>query len=227
MNTSEHEELLLIAALQELARAQVSEADEGRLASVYDRHASGKKVGAEDVAYVLSLSSVVDRMKSGPAIAVPEALKAAVGRYFAAEKRALEKKKPGSIIVRLGAGLELVASTLMGLEPVFVAVTPTRRSGVETARRLTMNEALQGGGLIEYSILRSTEDTVMISLLFQDLKEPLTVRLSENGRPISSQTVRDATGRIHFDGLTAGDYTIEMSGSMDRTFTLRLLGPAE
>ncbi|WP_157135052.1 hypothetical protein [Leptonema illini] len=93
MNTSEHEELLLIAALQELARAQVSEADEGRLASVYDRHASGKKIGAEDVAYVLSLSSVVDRMKSGPAVAVPEALQAAVGRYFAAEKKGARKKE--------------------------------------------------------------------------------------------------------------------------------------
>jgi len=87
MNTSEHEELLLIAALQELAQEQVSEADEGRLASVYDRHASGKKIGAEDVAYVLSLSSVVDRMKSGPALAVPEALQAAVGRYFEAGSR--------------------------------------------------------------------------------------------------------------------------------------------
>lgn len=227
MHLSKHEELLLIAALQELAREQVSLADEGRVASVYDRYASGQRIGTEDVARVLSLSSIFDRMKSGPDLVVPDALQAAVGRYFAAEKRALEKKKPGSIVVRLGAGLELVASTLMGLEPVFVAVTPTRRSGVETARRLTMNESLEGGGFIECSILRSTEDTVMVSLLYQDLKEQLTVHLCENGRPISSQTVREAGGRINFDGLTAGEYTIEMSGSIDRSFTLRLLGPGE
>jgi hypothetical protein len=67
----------------------------------------------------------------------------------------------------------------------------------------------------------------MISLLFQDLKEPVTVLLSENGRPISSRTVRDAAGRIHFDGLTPGEYTIAMGGSMERSFTIRLLGPSD
>lgn len=225
---SEHRELLLIAALQELSRQRIPDGDEGRMAAIYDRYAAGKKIDQEDLAYVLSLASAVDRMKE-VRHPVPEALQAAVNRYYEAEKRdqGQGKKETGSIVVRLGAGLELIASTLKGLEPVFVAVTPTRRAREATASRLTMNEALQGGGLIEYSIMRSTQDTVMISLLFQELKEPLTVRLFENDRPISSQTVRDATGRIYFDELSPGEYTIEMSGSMDRSFTLRLLGPSD
>jgi hypothetical protein len=231
MEILNEEELLLLGAFQELSRLQVPESEEGRIAAIYDRYASGKAINPDDVACVLALASSLNRLKSATYLPVPEALTAAVERYFEAEKKARERKtrkeKEGSILVRLGAGLELVSSTLLGLEPVFVAVTPTRRSGAEPARRLTMNESLETGGFIEYSILRSGENKVMISLLFQDLKEPVTVLLSENGRPISSRTVRDAAGRIHFDGLTPGEYTIAMSGSMERSFTIRLLGPSD
>lgn len=237
------QELLMIDALLDVSNS--SKIDESEVHKLYQEifttqdfekegfdHYSSSLIDDNQIESILKLRTVVKsyELSKKPVLPLPEALESAVSRYFAAEfksqERAIEtvaKKSVGSLILKLGTGLELISSALSDLEPVFVTVAQTRRSG-EDQQRLSMKEPIKGGGLIEYSILRSTEDTVMVTLLFQELLQPLTVKLSENGRTISSQTVSDESGRIHFDGLYTGEYRIDMSGSIDRSFTLHLMG---
>lgn len=237
------QELLMIDALFEVSNSlEIDESEVYRLYQEFFTTQDTEKEGFDDyssssiddnyIESILKLGTVIKsyELSKKPMLPLPEALESAVSRYFAAEMNSQEKtvktvakKSVGSLILKLGTGLELISSALSDLEPVFVTVAQTRRSG-EDQQRLSMKEPIKGGGLIEYSILRSTEDTVMVTLLFQELLQPLTVKLSENGRPISSQTVSDQSGRIHFDGLYTGEYRIDMSGSIERSFTLHLIG---
>ncbi|MBW7858287.1 MAG: hypothetical protein H3C43_08350, partial [Leptonema sp. (in: Bacteria)] len=196
------QELLIVDALADLSN--VSEIDEAQIPKLYHEFVENQNSRNLDneIQSIIELRSVIDKYEFSkkPFFQLPEALESAVDRYFKAEQKSQKKARHGSLILKLGAGLEMISSTLSGLEPVFVTVAQTRRSG-DDQQRLSMKEPIKGGGLIEYSILRSTEDTVMVTLLFQELHQPLTVKLSENGRTISSQTVSDESGRIHFDGL--------------------------
>lgn len=230
MDTPDETDLLLLAAIWKKSMAEPNGADEARMAALVDRHRQGKQtaLSAEDAAVLIALLPVVERMeqtfKQAP---VPEALGAAVDRYFRAEKAARTKTSAtDTVVVRLRETLELVSATLGGMQPALVPVSATRRA-TPSMQKLNMCETVLGGGVIEYDILRSGEAAVMVSVMFKEIQGPLTVRLSESGRPISSQTVRETTGRIHFDGLLPGEYRLDLTGCCDRSFTLQLLSPME
>lgn len=220
-------DLLVLAALWQRSFSGAAP-DEARVAALVDRYREGKlpAPGAEDAAALMGLLPVVEKMEAAYVRApLPEALGAAMDRYFRAEKAARTRAVAAdSIVVRIREGLELVSAALGGMQPALVPVSATRRAAA--AQKLNMCETVAGGGVIEYDILRSGQDAVMVSVIFRDLQGPLTVRLSETGRPISSQTVRETTGRIHFDGLLPGEYRLDLTGCCDRSFTLQLLGPA-
>jgi len=242
MKLSIDQEILILAAIQENNEQPiVPVADEGQTAQEYQQHIiehQSKSLSPQMAARLISLIGTIpsadeagigNESSQYKPLPVPESLQSAVQRYFAAERYSAAKRQNtlhviDTIILKVDAGLELISSTLQGLQPDLVTISRSRRSTAEAAdRRLTMNEPTSSGGQIEYSILRSTNDTVMVALAFRDLHEPLTVKLSADDHLVSMQTVRDRSGQIHFDGLGFGNFTIDMSGAIDRSFKLQLL----
>lgn len=231
METSDKNDWTLLMAMLRESLQSGSDLDESRLPGLIDRFRKGglrpSEIGSREAAALMGLLPVLKKMEgSGERFPLPEALEAAVERYFRAEKASRSRRSEAdSIVIRIKEGLELVSAALQGLQPAFVTIPATRRSA--TAQKINMSEEATGGGVIEYDILRSTDNTVIVSVTFKDLQGPLSVRLSENGRPVSSQTIRETSGRIHFDGLCPGEYRLDLSGSCERSFTLQLLAGNE
>ena len=196
-------------------------ADEQYVAEMADKIRKGEfkgNIDPKDIEAVSDILTSLAKMDVPVKRAVPEALMAVIDRTLDVK----DKKQIPSFIVRLTReGIKTILSGLNGVTLTPVPVPAMRSPGtLEKEIHNVQLEQIVDGNKIGYSILKESDEDIMLAMNFPDKIGRCRVILKENDRMISTENLNDGDDSVNFRKLKPGYYDISITGSINHSFTI-------
>lgn len=218
-STSENSQAVeeLLAALAFTARPPKT--NEELLAVAVEALQSGRMLpaGVEPADAIEALAAVkaMDRAIDGSK-PVPEVLRSVMERTLQSNKKA-----PSLVVSLSRRGLNLVKSTLAGLELQPQVAVAVRSTSAPVRPRLEMRQVTAGGLDLEYQVMQEADDEMLLVLRFRSMPDGIfRVDLREDERLVDSQTVKRGSNSVSFSRITEGGYQVDITGPVQHSFGL-------